>query len=156
MARKRFTINFKGFDDVLDRYQTLGGNTKQIIDKCLKVVPEVINPELKKDVAPHRRKKSGSAVDSLVENPNVEWEGTVGRIPVGFQFDKGGLTTIFLMYGTAKHAPSNQYGTFKGVTYTPQDKKLYVDIYGNFVKLSIEKKQREIFKQEIEKIMNKG
>lgn len=152
MARKRFKVDFKGFDEMLYKYQSLGGNTKQVIEKCLKAVPDIINPNLKRDIAKHRRRKSNSAADSVAENQQVEWEGTTGRIPVGFEFAKGGLPTIFIMYGTARHAPSNQYGTYSGTTFVPQDTQLWSDIFGIGTKRKINETQKEVFEREIERL----
>ena len=58
------------------------------------------------------------------------------------------------MYGTARHAPSNQYGgPYGGTTQTTQDKRLYDAIYGNKTQKAITEEQQKIFTEEIEKII---
>lgn len=153
MARKRFGINFKGFEEQLDKFQKLGGNVKPIVEKCLEAPPDLINPRLDADMAKHNR--TGKTRRSIAENKKVEWSGTKGRMPVGFQYYEGGIPSIFLMYGTARHAPANQYGYYSGnsVRGVTQDKKLYNDIYGSAIQSRINAKQKEIFDKEIEKRM---
>ena len=158
MAKKRFGITFKGFDEMSEKYQSLGGNLKVVVDKCLQAVPELLNPNLQKDINKYkRRSKTNSALDTLVTNQKVEWEGTVGRIPVGFKIVPNGLPTIFFMYGTKPHTPRNQYGYTKKDTRisVKQDMQLYNDIYGTATRRKVNEKQKEIFTREIKMLMNK-
>lgn len=152
MARKRFGIEFKGFEEVLEKYQKLGGSLKEIAEDCLEIVPEIINPKLEADMARHRR--SGKTANSIKKDQNVEWSGTVGKIPVGFKIQDGGLPSIFLMYGTARHAPANQYGRASGLNPGMNaDKRLYNDIYGTAVKKQINDRQEQIATEEIKRKM---
>ena len=159
MARKRFGVSFKGMEEMAERYQDLGGNVKHVIDKCLQAIPEVLNPSLKRDISKYKRHHHApdSALDSLAENQKVEWEGLVGKIPVGFEIFPNGLPTIFFMYGTKPHTPRNQYGyTNKGTRISvKQDMQLYNDIYGSSARRKVNEKQKEIFIREIEAMMNK-
>lgn len=152
MARKRFGIEFKGFEELLERYQKIGGDAKQIVEECLDIVPDMINPNLESDMTRHRR--SGRTQRSIAKNQRVEWQGTLARMPVGFKISDGGLSSIFLMYGTARHAPANQYGRASGTNGGMiADKKLYEDIYGSAIKRRINERQKEIFFRELEKRM---
>lgn len=156
MARKRFGIEFKGFEELIEKYDGLGGDIKKIAEKCLDIVPDIVNPSLEADMAKHNR--SGRTERSLSKDQRVEWSGTLGKIPVGFKIKDGGLPSIFLMYGTARHAPANQYGGPKrsGARDNPgmnADRKLYNDIYGNAIKKKIGEMQEEILTEEIRKRM---
>lgn len=160
MARKRFGIEFKGWEELIADYDKLGGEVKKIVEECLEVAPEMINPNLKRDMVKHKRtkdtEKSKDTVKSIVESPKVEWEGNIGKIPVGFNLKKGGMPSIFLMYGTARHAPRNQYGGAKNPEAKQNpgidtDRKLYNDIYGTAIKRKIGEKQEDILKKAIEK-----
>ena len=152
MARKRFGIQFKGFSEMIANYQKLGGDTKRIVEECLEVVPEMVNPNLESDMARHRR--TGRTVRSLSKDAQVIWSGTKAQIPVGFKYREGGFPSIFLMYGTARHAPYNQYGRGNGTNKgMDADRKLYNDIYGAAIQRRIADKQEEIFTQAIKKIM---
>lgn len=103
-------------------------------------------------MAKHNRTRD--TVNSIEDRPRVEWSGTVGAIPVGFNLKEGGMPSIFLMYGTARHAPANQYGRASGSNGGMQaDRKLYNDIYGAAVKRRIGEKQQEILDKAIKKRM---
>jgi hypothetical protein len=129
---KKFGIEFSGFEELAADYDKLGGDLKKIVEKCLEVAPKTINPEIKKDMERHRR--SGRTERSIVENPKVEWQGNIARIPVGFDISKGGLPSIFLMYGTPRMKP---------------DRKLYNDIYGNAIRKKIGEEQEKILRDAI-------
>ena len=86
MGRKRFGINFKGADELIDKLYRLGGNLNPVVEQCLKVAPDIVNPQLKSEMAKHRR--TGNVEASIAEYQTVEWVGTKATIPVGFQFTK--------------------------------------------------------------------
>ena len=152
MARKRFGINFKGFDEMADKIEKLGGGLKPIVEKCLNVAPDIINPKLEAEMAKHRR--TGTVEKSITRNESIEWTGTKAKLPVGFDLSKGGFPSIFLMYGTARHAPANQYGKASGMNGGMQaDKQLYNAIYGSATSTKINARQKEIFEEEIAKRM---
>ena len=155
MAKRKSGIEFKGFEEMVDKLQALNGDLKHVVEECLEVVPPMINPKLKSDMVPHNRKHGGKhTVDAIAESQKVSWEGTTASIPVGFKLHQGGWASIFLMYGTAWHAPANQYGTYSGIVKgVTQDKKLHDDIYGTTIKRNINAKQKEIFFREISKRM---
>ena len=157
MARERFGVTFNGLEEMADKIDKLGGDLNKVVEECLEFIPDLINPKLETDIAPHRRKKTKSTADSIAKDSKVEWEGSRAFIPVGFHIKNGGLPSIFLMYGTARHTPKNQYGAPKKqgakLTGMDADKKLYNDIYGTNVRRQIKEKQAEIFKRELEKLM---
>lgn len=155
MARKKFGLEFDGFNEVLERYKKLGGNLTVITEKCLEFIPSEINPNLQADMSRHHSKR---VVKSISTDKKVEWEGLKAGVKVGFNLKEGGLPSIFLMYGTAKHVPKNQYGTPKradarlngGIS---PDKKLYNDIYGRSIRKKIGDKQEKILAKEINRLM---
>lgn len=153
MAKKRFGLDFSGIADLAEKYDKLGGDLKEITTKALEFIPEEINPEAAKAIATHRR--SGKTASSLVQDQKVSWNGTVATIAVGFDLKSGGFPSIYLMYGTARHAPSNQYGgPYNGGTIeTQQVKQLYDAFYGNRTQKKISEEQQKIFLEEVEKIM---
>lgn len=152
--RKGWGINSEGFTELSERYLKLGGDLKQITEDCLTFIPQKINPELSKAIKKHTR--TGKTEKSLVENQKPTWTGDTATIKVGFKISEGGLPSIFLMYGTARHTPANKYGTPKrpGAKDNPgiqADKKLYNAIYGNAIQRTISEEQEKIFTTEIEK-----
>jgi len=155
MAKKKgWGIKFDGFTELSERYMQLGGDLNKVADDCLQFIPEKINPELKKAMSRHKR--TGNTVKTLTEGQKPSWTGDTATIKVGFDISKGGLPSVFLMYGTARHTPRNQYGTPKraGAKDNPgirEDKKLYNAVYGNAIQREIAQEQEKIFSDAIKK-----
>jgi hypothetical protein len=152
--KKRFSIEFDGFTDMIAEFDRLEGDLKAVTEDMLKVIPDMVNPELHQAMQKHKR--TGRTERSIVENPPVEWDGNVASISVGFEFAESGLTSIFLMYGTARHAPKNQYGGAKNVDAKinpgmKADRKLFNAIYSKAIKEKIGEKQEEILAAAINK-----
>ena len=151
MAKKRFGIDFKGFTEIAADLDRLQGDLKKTTEKALDFIPDMVNPDLHSTMSKHKR--TGKTEESIT-NERVTWEGTRASIPVGFDISHGGLPSIFLMYGTPRHAPANQYGPASGTNRgMQQDKKLYNAIFGNSTNKKIAEKQQEIFEKEIKKVM---
>ena len=154
MAKKKWGINFDGFTELSEKYVKLGGDLKKVADDCLSFIPERINPELKTAISKHKR--TGKTAQSLANDQKPEWTGDTATIKVGFKISEGGLPSVFLMYGTARHTPVNKYGTPKraGAKDNPgikQDKKLYNAIYGASVQREISAEQEKIYNKAISK-----
>lgn len=153
-SAKKFGIKFEGFQDIAEQYEKLGGDLKKITEQCLEFIPGDINPKL--ETAMQKHKRTGRTVESIAKDQQVEWEGNKASIKVGFNLSHGGLASIFLMYGTARHAPANQYGSPKKpgarTTGMEADKELFNSIYGSAIQKQISAKQAEIFEKALEKI----
>ncbi len=154
MAKKKtFGVKFDGFAEMAARLDRMEGDLMASVNECLEIIPDMVNPELHKAMQKHRR--TGETEASIVDNPKPFWSGTKGSIDVGFEISEGGLPSIFLMYGTARHAPQNQYGTPKRAgakqTGMTADKKLYNAIFGNQINNKIAERQAEIFAAAVEK-----
>lgn len=134
MSKKRFGIQFKGFNELMEELDGLGGDLKEVANECLQVSNKMITPKLHLDM--ERHKQTGKTEKSIVENARVEWEGTTASIDVGFKISNGGLPSIFLMYGTPR---------------IKKDTKLYNDIYGSKIKKEIAEEQEKILQKAIKK-----
>lgn len=142
---KSFGVNITGFDEVIGRYnKLLGDGLKPIINKCLEVAPKEINPKIEKDMQKHNR--TGRTERSIDRKNDITWVGTEASIPVGFHIRHGGLASVFLMYGTARHYPGDT-----GTMHSKADDELREDIMGPAVEKKIAEKQGEIFSKEIKK-----
>ena len=107
MARRnKIGIQVDGFDfeQYMAKLDEIGGSTamKKGIDGALKASKEYINPQINKAMTtgnlPAKGKYStGETKKSIDTDMNVEWEGTLGSIKVGFNFKQSGLTRIMLM-----------------------------------------------------------
>lgn len=149
----RFKIEFDGFDEVVSRLTKLEGDVKGITEKALKKTHSYVTDLADEAIKNH--KLSGDTEKSLVREANIEWAGSVASVPAGFSIRNGGLASIFLIYGTPRHAVSNQYGktngTARGVT---KDQKLYTALSGKSAKTKAEVKkiQEDIFYEELRKL----
>lgn len=145
MARKRFGINFKGFEDYMAKLDEIG-NTQAMqrgVESALKSAKNLVNPKIKQAMAKGNlpaggKYSTGDTLKSLDEDMTVEWEGMKAYIKVGFDFKKSGLKSIFLMYGTPRMKP------------VPGLKDA---IYGNKTKKEVEKAQIEALNKTIKRIM---
>ncbi len=136
MGKNKLTIDFKGFDEYMEKLERLGSDTKALTEKALKASFEKVTPGIGSAIDNHKR--TGTTKKSLVTDSQVKWQGTVGRVEVGFDIPNGGLASIFLMYGTPRMEP---------------DMNLYNSIYGSKVKKQVRKVQKEIFDEELRRVM---
>lgn len=143
MTKKKWSIDFKNFEEMAEKLDGLGGDLKATADKALQKSHDYVTERLEKDMKPHN--KTHKTERSLMKDEKVEWSGNIAEIHVGFNISHGGLPSIFLMYGTPRHAP-NHPGQ-------QADKKLYNDVYGSATKRKIQKLQEEIFAEAIKKRM---
>lgn len=135
--RNRLSIDFSGFEEYYEKFDRLNADSKKITEKALQKSYEMITPGIKKAIQPHHL--TGATENALRENEKVEWQGNLGTIHVGFSISEGGLASIFLMYGTPR--------------IDPPDKKLYNSIYGAAIKKKAQALQKEIFDEELKKVM---
>lgn len=138
-------VIFKGFDKEIAKYNKALTEIKPIIEKCLEVAPKEINPDIERDMQGHNR--TGQTVRSIDHENRITWSGTEATIPVGFHIRRGGLASVFLMYGTARHYPGDKHAQ-----HTPQDQRLHDDVFSPAVEKRIAEKQEQIFHREIEKV----
>ena len=136
MARRnRVRIQFGGFEEYAERIDRLNGDLKSIFNEALIESKKLVTPEIKKKMEKHHL--TGDTEESIDENFEVDWNGNIGEIKVGFDIKEGGLPSIFLMYGTPRVKP---------------DKKLYNSIYGAATKRKISELQKEIFERELRRL----
>lgn len=128
-------LEFEGFDKAIARLTKLGGNTKSTTEKALKKTHEIITDKAEKAIRPH--KETGATEKSLYREGKVDWAGTLASVNVGFSISKGGLASIFLMYGTPR---------------MKKDQNLYNSVWGTATRKEVLNAQEEIFFEEIRKL----
>lgn len=153
---KKFGLNFDGVAELSEKLEALGGDLKKVAEEALAFIPGDVNPKLQAAMVKHN--KTGKASRSIVTDAKVVWTGNVASIDVGFNLKNGGMPSIFLMYGTPRHAPGNQYGgpVRQGAQEHPgikADTELFNAIYGSKAQKDIAAKQQKIFNQAIQKMM---
>lgn len=157
-SSKKFGLDFAGVAEFSEQLEKLGGDLQQVTTDALQFIPEYINPKLRAAMAKHTRYSRGKTKQTIVEDQKVSWTGYTASIPVGFDLKNGGLASIFLMYGTPRHAPKNQWGgpTRPGAREHPgmqADEELKGAIYGKQTQAEIAKRQQAIFEAAIEKLL---
>lgn len=157
-VRKKYGIVSDELSELAEKIDRLNKDLlKPTVEKCLEVAPAIINPKLEKAMAKHKR--TGKTAEGIIKNPEVVWDGTVAYIPVGFKLLRGSeldLVSIFLMYGTIRHTPANQYNIYfnKVNRGMKADEKLYDAIFGSTTKKEIAERQSEILHAALEKAVN--
>lgn len=133
---KKFKLEFDGLNEMIGTLESLNGDLKATTESALKATFGVVTPNLRKAVngSQYNFNRTGQTKKSLVGSPEIEWEGQVGAVPIGFDIGGGGLASIFLMYGTP--------------TITP-DRNLYNALFGSKVQKQVAEIQREVFDKRI-------
>lgn len=144
MARKnKIGLQFSGFEELAEKLDELQGDLKKTTEEALRKSKAVVTTNLlkatqKSNLPAHGKYSTGGTRHSTNTKKNVNWEGTIGEIEVGFDFEKSGLKSIFLMYGTPRMKKAQ---------------KIYDAVYGTKTKTKIRKIQKETFQEAIKKKM---
>ena len=131
----RMEIQTKGLEELIERIDKSGGDIKQAVNQALTKGKQAVQPDIEDAIARHRR--TGRTEASLDQDMHVTWDGTVGSLEIGFHIRKGGLPSIFLMYGTPRMQP---------------DKKLYNAIYGPTARRKAKEAEEEALRDFMKKL----
>lgn len=143
VARNRIGLVTNGLEDYMAKLDELGSTQamKRATEAALKASKEYVNPLIEQAMnkLPAGGKYStGDTKKSIDDDMDVTWQGLTGEIKIGFDFNKSGLKSIFLMYGTPRMKPVTG---------------LKAAIYGNKTKKALAELQGEALAEEIRKIM---
>ena len=130
MARKKIGLQVKGFEEYMAKLDEVGGSAamKKGVEEALIESKKHVNPLIENAMTklPAKGKyATGRTKESIDNEMRVEWEGMTGAIKVGFDFEKSGTTSIFLMYGTPRMKPVSG---LKGAIYGAKTKKEVAEI----------------------------
>lgn len=131
----KLSIEFDGFERMIDELNKLGADVEKAAEEGLKQAKAHVTSNLRQGMAKHNQ--TGATVASLDESMRAEWIGKTATIHVGFNIDKGGLPSIFLMYGTPRMA---------------KDQNLYNAIFGAKTKREV----KEILEQALADAIRKA
>lgn len=145
MAKKKFELEFEGWEELAEQFRDLGGDTKQLTEKVLKATHEYITPKIHDKMQtsnlPAQGKYSqGDTEKQIIDEVNIEWTGTSATVDVGFSLDEG-IIPIFLIYGTPSMSAA---------------KGLKNAIYGTQTKNEVAEIQEQIFVEEIQRRLTNG
>lgn len=104
----KVAVEFAGFDEVLKKLNKLGADTKQITEDALQKSFDIVTRKAEAAIAKPNlpaggKFSTGRTEESLTRTLDVTWTGTEASAPVGFNIKKGGLPSIFMMYGTPRY-----------------------------------------------------
>ncbi|MBQ5684449.1 MAG: hypothetical protein IIV27_02295 [Clostridia bacterium] len=104
----KVAVEFAGFDEVLKKLNKLGADTKQITEDALQKSFDIVTKKAEAAIAKPNlpaggKFSTGRTEESLTRTLEVTWTGTEASAPVGFNIKKGGLPSIFMMYGTPRY-----------------------------------------------------
>lgn len=141
MARNRIGLQFSGIEEMIERLEAAEADIKTATEAALKASKQIVNEKLNRDTTNANfpaggKYATGALKQSIDKDFNVKWEGTKASLKIGYDFQKSGMASIFLMYGTPK---------------MPKVQKLYDDIYGARTKREIKKAQEKAMERVIER-----
>lgn len=111
MGKNSVSMNFDGFDGLLDQLDKLAGDEglKRAVSGGMKqakaITDEGIKKAMRKSNLPAKGKYStGKSLSAVKAQTDIKWNGDVAELEVGFN-RKISLTPVFLMYGSPRYAP---------------------------------------------------
>lgn len=138
----KLKIEFDGFDEILDRLKRLDGDVKKITETALSETHAYVTPNIYKAMSKHN--DTGDTEDSIKDAPDIKWIGDLASVDVGFDISKGGLPSIFLMYGANAHRVL-WWGTPRIHPGIKADKNLYNSVFGSKTSKAIQDIQKKVF-----------
>jgi len=142
----KMTMEFAGFREVMKKLEGLNANTKKITEDALTKTHDIVTRAAEAAAASPNlpaggKYSTGDTIGSLRREATVEWNGTEASVPVGFDIKRGGLASIFLMYGTPR---------------MPKVQGLYDAFYGAQTEGEVLTAQKKIFYDAVDKAMEGG
>lgn len=152
-SKKKFQIEFDGWEELAEQYKKLGGDTKELTEKVLTATHSYITPKIHSRMTKGNMPAGGKYVKGsepevnkqIIDDVNIEWVGTSATVDIGFSLDEGPLP-IYLIYGTER---SNG-------TKTSPVTGLKSTIYGAKTKNEVAEIQEQIFTDEINRRLLDG
>lgn len=114
MARRKNGFDITALEKYADQLQEAGGMTavKRAVQGGMLATKKQVNSEVTTamqsgNLPAGGKYSTGDTMGHLNEEMTVDWEGNMARLKLGFNMEGGGITSIFLMYGTPRHAPAS-------------------------------------------------
>ena len=128
----KFNLDFSGIENLSKRFEDMGGDLKELANQALKETHNHVTPKVEQAMnsSKYNFNRTGKTKETLRRKAQIEWAGYVASVGVGYDINKGGLPSIFLMHGTPTIAP---------------DKKLYNAFFSNKTKKEVSELQKDVF-----------
>lgn len=153
-SKNKITLSFPGIKETFEKFEKMDLAIGPAATEALQESYNYVTSHLEDQIKQHHR--TGKTADSLLKNEKVQVEGTTYFINVGFDVSNGGLASIFLMYGSPKHAITRYSGKKKSTWNHPgmdADAVLYDLVFGKTTKQEIEKIQKRTFEKRMEGLL---
>lgn len=103
MSKVKFIVDKD--DTLLKAIEKMNKDLKVVTEKALKASKQYVTQKLIQDTVkpnyPHQGKYSGGDfAKSIDKNYTVNWQGTTADINVGYDFNKSGMLSVYLLRGT--------------------------------------------------------
>ena len=127
------------FDDIIRMIERATCDYKPAVDQALKDAFNVVTPKaadaVKKPNLPRGGKYSSGATErSLKRTPKVSWDGDKAYVDTGFSVKKGGLPSIFMIYGKPSYMKNTAlYEAFYGQQTLEEVSKAEADALTNYL-----------------------
>lgn len=131
MARATMRLDFEGFNELVTKFEGMGGDVKRVVTESLEDIGQKIGRDTEKAVQkgnlPAKGKFShGATKESIVQNPKATSLGSyLISIGVGFDFEKEGAGGYLIkgyyqnFHGTPRHMDrvNELYRMYEGKKY---------------------------------------
>lgn len=114
MARRKNGFDITALEKYADQLQAAGGmaTVKRAVQGGMLATKKQVNSEVtaamqSSNLPAGGKYSTGDTMGHMNEEMAVDWEGNMARLKLGFNMEGGGITSIFLMYGTPRHAPAS-------------------------------------------------
>lgn len=109
MARNTLKLDTSGFEEMLRKLDSLGGNVQKAVEDALIQSAETIREDTiaaidAANLPASGKYSTGSTRESIVSDSQITWEGLIASVPVGFDFSIPGAGG-FLITGTPRMQP---------------------------------------------------
>lgn len=136
----KMKLEFDGFSEIVKRFEKLDADIKPVVEKALtethRIITEKAQFAVQKPNLPAGGRYSRDTTErSLVTQPEIEWNGTVASVFVGFDIKHGGLPSVFMIHGTPSYM---------------KNQLLYDAFYGDQTIGEVRRVQKEIFTEAME------
>lgn len=140
MAQQRNTLKLStaGFDGLLKRLDSLGGDVRKVVDEALTKASHTITVSTENALAAQNLPAQGkyskdTTREQIIRDAQVRWEGDTAWIPVGFDFSKPGAGG-YLITGTPRMKPDYELNRiYKQKKYMNLIQKGMEEIVMNYV-----------------------
>lgn len=145
MMRNTLKLDTTGFDTLIRKLESLGGDVQKAVTDAMTQVGETITEDTIAALADAYLPaggayRTGATEESVVQNAPIAWNGSMASMPVGFDFAKPGAGG-FLITGTPKMRPDKElHKMYKQKRYMAEIQNDMADVVMDYIRDKMEGK----------------